>query len=66
MLRLPHSFFSLYQYKDIKRRVLQIYPDMPEGIIGVEQYLKHISETQEEKLRLKIEGRRARRKENQK
>ena len=65
MLRFPYSFYSFYQYDDIKNRVLEIYPDMTGGITSVERYLKHISETRDEKLRQKVERRRLRREEKQ-
>lgn len=65
MLRWPYAYFSLYQYNDIKARILEIYPDAKGDIVGLEQRMKQLDQEREEKLRLKRERRNAR-KGNQK
>ena len=64
MLRRPHSFFTLFEYADLKRRVSEIFPDANGDIIGIEKGLKQAADERDVKLRLKKERRNAR-KENQ-
>jgi len=50
MLKRPSSFFTLFEYADLKRRVNEVFPDANGDIVGIENSLRQAAEERQHKL----------------